>query len=859
MKHLPLLLALCGATTALPQEISITFTDPLKEQGVSLVRRATCGPAGEVAGKAAWVSGHGAVPGDQWLRAFNLRVDDAAFRADGRAAVEITAVFRQPANSAVEIWANTAAGFQRIEWEWGWSGNWKTLTARVAAPRFNRGGEEPDILVKAWDGDFALHSVSVRDIDFANPAHRVKAVSITRVTSADNFITAPGNGVRVEAVVKNAAPEAQACALRWEVRDFDDAVLLAGEEQATLAAGAETTVPVGLPLEKLAPNPYRARLSAVVLGEVSDAEEALVAVHTEEDAFILFNHEPVLRGMDFVRERNQPAAMNVGGARVRYIEAIAATFGGPGWWNSVLFNFTDPRFQNGNRPVADIRLFHRLPQDAPKFIAIDSQGGSRKVVDSRGRNPAWVVWNARVDDARFNRTPSDINPQEMPANGVDIRYAACTGPAQVRAIWVRGYDLGDAPDFRRLLRFEGLETGRRRFVFEPGQAHVFTLNLSNLARAPLDGVCEVSLADDLGAPLWSRSTAAVVPAMGAAAVPVEFDARALKQGLYRMGFKVLQKGAAEPLAERSYNLLVSEASPLPRADDGEFLYGVDAAYGFLDERFWEWASFMGADILRGWGCDQNDPEQMLRARELHAKHQFRPYFFQDVAWHPDPAERAAENERRARRAAVQAKLHDPQGRAYWELGNEPDLPGFYFGPVEAYAEGFDVIARAIKEATPTAIVMNGGLCFAGGEGKRRAIRLVEVFPMEHLDAWAFHAHGPGAKAERNMYELMRGTARQFGKDIGVYVDTESGFAAASPAQQRVQARTAIQKLAYAQSVGVKVFMWFRLFITGGDANYTCLEGNLEEPRSCILAYRTMVKHLRHLAYRETLDLAPLKG
>ncbi len=852
------LLLLCATTTALPQQLSITFTDPPQEQGLALSQR-TCGPAGEVNGKAAWISAHNSVPGDEWLRAFNLRVKDDKFRAPNLAPVEIEVTFRHPGNTAVELWANTADGLQKIGVDWGNSGDWKTLVARVEKPRFNQTGDAPDIQIKAWAADFAVHRVTVRDLDPANPANWAKSVSIVRVTSDTNFIAAPGHNLRVEALIRNDVAQAVPGVLRWEVLNFRDTVLHKGEEKATLKASAETSVSCTLPLQKEASDPYRLRITMVVNDTPASVEEVLVAVATKEDAFILFNPAPVLHGLDFVRDNNQAGSMNVNGARIHFREANGAHFGGDQWWNSLLFNFTDPLFKNGNRPVADIRIFERHAPNAPIWLMADMQEGSRRIAAGWGNNPAWNIFYAKTDTARFNQTPSGIDPKELPSNGVDLRYATCSGPAQVRAIWVRGYDR-DAPDYRRLIRFDGLNAGRGRFVFEPGKNHTLGFKITNLSRTTFDATCDVSLTDDLGNPLWSRTLNAVAPSDEPFELPIEFDARNLKQGVYRLAIRFNKKGeTGAPYMTRTVNLMVSETSPLARARDGEFLYGVDPCLGYGDERFWQWADFMGADILRGFGCDQHNADQMKHATALHQKYNFRPYFFMDVAWHPDAAARDAENTRRAAVAAEQASRYDPQGRAFWELGNEPDLTFFYPGPVEAYAEGFSTISKAIKAATPSATVMNGGLCFAGDEGYRRAVRLVEIFPAADLDAWAFHGHGPGAQAERAAYERMYNTAKRFGKEKIAYAETESGFAASSLAQQRVQARTAIQKLVYAQSAGLKLFMWFRLLIDGGDADYSSLNGNIEEPRSVILAFRSTVKNLRHLTFRELLPLAPLKG
>ncbi|HEX9106279.1 MAG TPA: hypothetical protein VF832_03615, partial [Longimicrobiales bacterium] len=162
------------------------------------------------------------------------------------------------------------------------------------------------------------------------------------------------------------------------------------------------------------------------------------------------------------------------------------------------------------------------------------------------------------------------------------------------------------------------------------------------------------------------------------------------------------------------------------------------------------------------------------------------------------------------------------------------------------------MSRAIHQGNPKAVVMNGGLCYVGEKGRDRARRFVQVADPTALDMFAYHGHGPGAKAERAAYENTRRTAREFGKGDKPLVETESGVAARTPDQEIMQARTAVQKLVFAQSVRMPFFIWFRLLMF--EEHY----GNLKdrealEPRPAVLAYRATVEALRGYRFVKVLD------
>ena len=155
--------------------------------------------------------------------------------------------------------------------------------------------------------------------------------------------------------------------------------------------------------------------------------------------------------------------------------------------------------------------------------------------------------------------------------------------------------------------------------------------------------------------------------------------------------------------------------------------------------------------------------------------------------------------------------HLATGPMHWyELGNEPSLTFFFHGPPQDYVTEYVAIRDAIKAADPKAFVFSGGLAFAGMAGaQQRADQIVKLMPVDKTDAWAYHGHGNGSKAERTWFTDMAGLVKQYGKEGKPYLETESGTTSTEPITWRMQARTVVQKLTYAQSTHViPAFLWF---------------------------------------------------
>jgi len=78
------------------------------------------------------------------------------------------------------------------------------------------------------------------------------------------------------------------------------------------------------------------------------------------------------------------------------------------------------------------------------------------------------------------------------------------------------------------------------------------------------------------------------------------------------------------------------------------------------------------------------------------------------------------------------------------------------------------------------------------------------------------------------------------KAVKPFAETESGVSAGDRPGLIEQARTVVEKMTYAQSVGEPFLIFFRLFKEGqGHESGYGLTENLVEPRPSVMAYRNM--------------------
>ncbi len=766
------------------QNAEIRFDSTFKQNGLKLDTTGLSASEVEQNGvkTPTWVSRHKSVPADEWARSFGLTFTDPAFQNGKAPVVDIEIQYFHDAQTAVKVVADTAQGSREVASGWGGKKEVQTLKFRLEDAYFGarKFGNDPktlpsdgyDLRINASAGDFHLISVKVKAFDRTKVTDWTPFLQIGEAQSAKNWVLEPDSSDDFTFQVKNSALQDAKGIARWEIVDLGGKTIKTDNQPLLLKANAATNLRYHFDAKALPTDEYSARLS-LFIGDTEKpffARERSLMIAGKEDVFILFDKEPITRGMDFNREGMSATEIEVGGVK-RWIWRGDATFGGEPWWRSTKLNVTDPRFVDGKRPVTDVRFTYRHAPNAPVDISAQAENGPRVIANEWGNNSNWSTSRVNFDDAKWGvRTDSGDKNKRLP-DGADLRITVNSGVVELRSVRVRGYDL-DNPNWKRLIRYDGLDAGRERYIFSPTEKADIRIKLFNLSNKPFPARATLGLRDDLGAPLWKREQSATLAPRTLGLVPVAFDATARKQGVYLLNLEMSIGQTGEKLVEQEVNLMVSDQKPLPRAKPGEFLFGIDTGGGWRDDWLLGWSSFIGADVLR---TPNASPEEMPTALEklkllgLQTAHMVVPEY------KSNPEERRKRALELAASGALVAAKHPEI--VYYEIGNEPDLTYFYAGSPAEYVEDYLVIYDAIKKANPRAIVTNGGLCFAGEEGDRRAREIIKLIPKGKIDAWAYHAHGPGAQAERRMLDIVRDEARKWGKADIPFIETESGVAA----------------------------------------------------------------------------------
>ncbi|MEM9882954.1 MAG: LamG-like jellyroll fold domain-containing protein [Planctomycetota bacterium] len=592
-------------------------------------------------------------------------------------------------------------------------------------------------------------------------------------------------------------------------------------------------------------------------------DRVLDALPTVE-ASIVFGPTPQENGLTFDRDGTKPVTHKGKPAW----SAHQTRMPGMQWMRSFRLTFTDERFRNGSMPVVDLEIEFALDTWGGMEVHGDTARGSSRIGMQWGASPNWKTARFRIDDAHFGARDHGSPGNRLSSDGYDLRLYAPNAPLIVRSVKVRGYPLtgGDLawPRLVKVDRPSSTEGPVLAFASAADQGLRFGVN--NLAREPLPASYRMQIVDADDAVVAERRGEIALEGGGVSDLDVPFDADGWAFGPYRYRFTLERPGGDLPIADYEGGLIVHDGAAVERARPGGFLYGVQHTkniHGDIDQA---WFNLLGVDFIRGL------PE-VGRRTQLALYEKAIPVLSEmgmscmvmiDPPKPGDPRTYVPEGmdpkvrDRQLRRLetfleTLAARYRDEI--TYYELGNEPDLKFFYPGPVAEYVDSFRRMRAAIKRGNPDAVVMTGGLCFFREEGDTRAREIIRRLGPDGVDAWAFHAHGPGYESERDMYEKVRQAVidNAPGGEVLPFVETESGFSAVGAAQLNEQARTCIEKLVYAQSVGIPAFAWFATHFEG-NSTYTSVE-SLREPRPVMLAFRTTVQRLRHYDFKQEMDLA----
>lgn len=601
-----------------------------------------------------------------------------------------------------------------------------------------------------------------------------------------------------------------------------------------------------LPLREPAPEelPVRGMQQEEIPAAVRD-----IPADAPLDAYIEFAREPRARGLWFERLCIRPETIKTPSGEHDAWVAQQGSASGVGHARSVLLRFADERFRNGKMPVVDIEITCMHPAWSGIAVWADTASGSRQIGSVWGNDKDFKTLSIRIEDAHFGGRDFGNPLGKLASDGYDLRINAATADFYIKSVRVRGYDREKKVDFARLLKLEDISSPEEIFFFANQGEHRIDYTWHNHALLPFQGEYSYRIVSHGGEEVAQGKGTLEAASDTSAVLGIPIDTGGLPNDIYYIELALRSDGAE--IAQRSTAFGVHNPGIPPKAQEGdEFLFGMDVMLGepWRDRSLLRWLDVLGVDIVRGGGDIDNFDTSMPLYRERNLQVMAVP----DIPYNEDRQKMDAQIAEVARRMAEVAKKH-PDIK-YWELGNEPDLPGFYKGPIEEYLRAYIEVYRAIKAANPATVIMNGGLSFHGHQGMPRSRRFIELVPLEYIDALAYHGHGPLDEAERSALNRIRDTARDFGKDKKPYIETESGVAANKPAQEIMQARTVIAKMVYAWSEAVTPFFWFRLRFEHARSYGNLQHGSHREPRPAVLAYKTLVENLRGFSFQRMIQL-----
>lgn len=574
-------------------------------------------------------------------------------------------------------------------------------------------------------------------------------------------------------------------------------------------------------------------------------------------AEVVFNRQPSEDGLTFNRSNASYAPVN--GKEAWRVES--SRVGRMVWIRDLNLTFEDPAFRDGSMPVVDVEAVVRLDTWAGITAYADTERGSSRGAMTWGASPNWKVLRFQLDDAHFGGRDHGSGDMELQSDGYDLRIFGANEPLYVHRVTVRGYARTGDVNWSRLIRASrplgaGRYADEEILMFAADEPVELRLPIRNLALEPTTVAYAFRVIDRDGQVVGEQLGDYALPADQSSDLVLDFDTADWPLGPYRYEYRLDHPSKNLRLANISGHLGLYEPGAIPKARDGEFLFGLQHTGDPLIPRNAAWLDLMGVDILRNGlkthsQVDTNPSETDATYAELFRRgYRVMPMIDPPKPGSPsqydpdgmDPAKRERELAKKERFLEAFARDYS-DSVTYYELGNEPDLPFFYPGPIEEYADSFRRMREAIKRGNPNAVVMTGGLCFHGPDGDRRARELIALLGSDGVDAWSYHSHGPGYEAQKKGYERQVEATRKHGADHLPMIDTETGMAASGEAQLREQARTVVEKFVYTMSQRSPMTFFFAMHFKNGTGPYTMVE-RYREPRPVVLAYRNLVRTLR---------------
>lgn len=492
-----------------------------------------------------------------------------------------------------------------------------------------------------------------------------------------------------------------------------------------------------------------------------------------------------------------------------------------------------------------------------------------------------------------------LPPQRLSRKSTPIRWDIRSLPPPLKLSLLRFRTLSEKTD----LRLQSLEirerkaperavnvtvdTGHPLHLILPGKERKAELRLENRTENSLHLESEFEIADFFGkVGFFSRKLEFAPREVKTISLPVGTYPR---DGIFTLRYTFRESGSAESFrGERTFARMIP-AGPTPKidtADKRNFLFGICTHSERWSRRDRELealsAALSGAKIIRnsvGWGEIQPKKEvwkfEMFdELVSLYGKYgiELQGGFGLCAGWgkapdaklrngKPDPMNNGRSMpelnawSEYVRRTVARYK----KDIRYWEVWNEPDLTHFANFGVEDYLRLQEASYRAAREASPSAIIMNGGFA---GLGNASQIQYQKTF-LERgkgtFDLHAFHQHGDFRYFKKIIDEVFLPMRRQTGTDHIPWYANETAMHSLG-GQDHAQAETLFKKLIHSWARGAAGYTWYDLrndgfSVTDAEHNYGMMTNDFY-PKAVYPAYAALVRLYREMEFLRELKPAP---
>ncbi len=429
-----------------------------------------------------------------------------------------------------------------------------------------------------------------------------------------------------------------------------------------------------------------------------------------------------------------------------------------------------------------------------------------------------------------------------------------------------------------------LETGSPIYVIEPGKRSDFAILLTNTATKKMDGKVHFSFSDLAGESFSIDQTLSLQPGK-IERIPVQLPDD-LKFGIWYVNARFSATGETPAEKTRSFAYM-QPAGPTPGKPDfnnpADFFYGICNAtdrWSYWAEKMDAYsAAIVGAKVFRTctpWGYiqrsnqDRWDFERFDRlvktfadqGVELQALMSGVPRWAID---HDSPRRTDQIDSRGGSmpklepfRTYVRTTGERYKGKIrLWEIGNEPDHPGFAnYGPREQ-AKLQNAAFEELRKADPEIRVMTAG--FAGASGDSGKYQLATLTDSKgHFDLHTIHEHGPFSSFQRTIDNDFMKLRKTLGIAETVPWYANETALHSTGGNERAQAEALYTKAIFSRARGSIGYTWYNMRDVGFNAmdnehNYGMQKADFY-PKAVFPAYAALVNAFRGFTFDHQLPL-----